>query len=69
MELRQERPDALAGGDVEEEEAVVGSFTEHNLFAWVEATVHGALRARIRGAPSPRAAHSTEADVVRHIVG
>jgi hypothetical protein len=70
-ELREVRPDALARGDVEEAAAVrVGDFfREHDPSAREEAAVQDAVRARVRRAPPPRAAHGAEADVVGHVVG
>jgi hypothetical protein len=71
-ELWEAHPDALAGGDVEEEAAVIRGhnyFPKHNPVAWMKATIEDAMSVRVCGALPPRAAHCPEADVVCHIVG
>jgi hypothetical protein len=68
-ELREVRPDALAGGDVEEAVAAdVGvGLVEHDPLPREEAGVQAA--ARVREALAPRAAHGAEADVVGDAAG
>jgi hypothetical protein len=71
-ELWEAHPDALAGGDVEEEAAVIrgdNCFPKHNPVAWVEAAIEDAMSVQVRGALPPWEAHFPKADVVCHIVG
>jgi hypothetical protein len=69
--LRKVHLDAPAGADVEQPADLwVGMFLpERDPSPRVEPAVQDAARPRVRGAPPPRTAHGSEANVVGHIVG
>lgn len=71
MELQEFHFYALAGGDVEEAAGVGrGEFLpQHDPPPRVKPAAQSAVPARVGAAPTPRAAHGAESDVVGHVVG
>jgi hypothetical protein len=69
-ELREIHLDELASGVEEARGVGCGeSFLEHDPLPGMEPVVQAAMRARVRGAPTPVSAHGAEGDVVGDVVG